>query len=187
MLHLVNRDNCRLSKYANLIEQHYVLRHKVYVHERGWKDLDRPDGREIDAFDNDDASYLIWEKANRVLGAARFVPTNKPHLMSEIFPHTATFASVPRTPNVWEITRFFSVHDPKKEVRRNTVIGDILCGMFEMGLYYGLSAISVVCDTFFLPRFIEQMIEQWDVEIASRRRNRLTTLMVQLYTARTSR
>jgi acyl-homoserine lactone synthase len=70
-----------------------------------------------------------------------------------------TFASLPRSPCVWEITRFFSVSDPSGEIRRNTVIGDILCGMFEMGLEYKLKAISVVCDTFFLPRFIEQNIK----------------------------
>jgi acyl-homoserine lactone synthase len=79
--------------------------------------------------------------------------------MSEVFPHTATFAPIPRSPDVWEITRFFSVQDPRGQVRRNTVIGDILCAMFEMGLHHRLSAISVVCDTFFLPRFLEQDIK----------------------------
>lgn len=157
MLHLINREN--RSRYVDLLESHYRLRHRVYVYERGWKALDRPDGREIDQFDNDDATYLIWARGTEVLGAARFVPTDKPHLMSDIFPHTATLAPVPRRSSVWEITRFFSVRDPAGAVSRNTVIGDILCAMFEMGLHHDLEAISVVCDTFFLPRFLEQNIK----------------------------
>lgn len=157
MLHLVNRENRR--RHLDLLESHYRVRHRVYVRERGWKALDRPDGREVDQFDNEDATYLIWARGKDVLGAARFVPTDKPHLMSDILPHTATLAPVPRTPSVWEITRFFSVRDPAGEVSRNAVIGDILCAMFEMGLHHELEAISVVCDTFFLPRFLEQSIQ----------------------------
>ena len=159
MLHLINEENRDQAQCVELLEQSFRLRHDVYVRERGWKALDRPDGREVDQFDNNDATYLIWANEARVLGSARFVPTDKPHLMSDVFPHTATFAEVPRRASVWEITRFFSVRDPDNLVKRNTVIGDILCGMFEMGLHHKLEAISVVCDTFFLPRFLEQSIE----------------------------
>lgn len=159
MLHFINRKNRELPLSQDLLEQQYRLRHDVYVRERGWKAIARPDGREIDQFDSSDAVYLIWENGGRVLGAARFIPTDKPHLMSELFSHTATFQPVPRRSNVWEITRFFSIRDPLGEVKRNAVIGDILCGMFEMGLHFKLNAISVVCDTFFLPRFLEQDIK----------------------------
>ncbi len=159
MLHLINQVNRKQAKSAFLLEQTYRLRHDVYVRERGWKAIERTDGREIDQFDNDNAVYLIWENAGRVLGAGRFIPTDKPHLMSELFAHTATFAPVPRRRDVWEITRLFSVRDPSGVIKRNTVIGDLLCGMFEMGLHHKLEAISVVCDTFFLPRFLEQDIK----------------------------
>ena len=134
------------------------MRHDVYVRERGWKALERPDGRDVDQFDTSDAVYFVWADDTRVLGGARFIPTDKPHLMSDVFPQIATFAPVPRRKDVWEITRIFSVRDSSGKVSRNTVIGDMLCGMFEMGLHHGLSAISVVCDTFFLPRFLEQDI-----------------------------
>lgn len=159
VLHLIDKRNCDLEPYATLIEDSYRLRHQVYVHERGWKGLDRPDGREIDQFDTEDATYLVWtDETNRVLGGVRLISTDKPHLMSDVFPEIATFAPVPRRTDVWEMTRFFSVRDPSGRVPRNTVIGDVLCGMFEFGLHHGLTAISVVCDTFFLPRYLEMGI-----------------------------
>lgn len=159
MLHYIDKNNRELSHNVDLLEQTYRLRHEVYVRERGWTGLARPDGREIDQFDTADAIYLAWEQRGRVLGGARFIPSDKPHLMADIFPHIATLAPVPRRANVWELTRLFSVRDPEGEVKRNTVIGDLLCGMFEMGLHYKLEGISMVCDTFFLPRFLEQDIE----------------------------
>ena len=158
MLHLIDKRNRDQARNAALLEESYRLRHDVYVRERGWKALERPDGRELDQFDTPEAVYFVWADDTRVLGGARFIPTDKPHLMSEIFPQIATFAPVPRRRDVWEITRMFSIRDPSGRVSRNAVIGDLLCGMFEMGLHHGLSAISVVCDTFFLPRFLEQDI-----------------------------
>jgi len=158
MLHLIDGESREVARNA-LLEQTYRLRHEIYVRERGWKALARPDGREIDQFDTKDAVYLIWEHEGRVFGGARFIPTDKPHLMSELFAHTATLAPVPRRNDVWEITRLFSVRDLEGRIKRNTVIGDLLCGMFELGLRRKLEAISVVCDTFFLPRFLEQNIK----------------------------
>ncbi|MEQ1935901.1 MAG: acyl-homoserine-lactone synthase [Fimbriimonadaceae bacterium] len=158
MLHLIDRRNRDQARPADLLEESYRLRHDVYVRDRGWKALERPDEREIDQFDTLDAVYFVWADDRRVLGGARFIPTHKPHLMSDVFPEIATIAPVPRSEDVWEITRFFSVRDPSGRITRNNVIGDILCGMFEMGLHHGLSGISVVCDTFFLPRFLEQDI-----------------------------
>lgn len=159
MLHLIDRSNRDLARNQALLEASYRVRYDVYVRERKWMALDRPDGREVDQFDNADATYFVWESSGRVLGGARFIPSNLPHLMSDVFPHIATLSSVPQRPSVWEITRLFSVPDPDKKIKRNTVIGDLLCGMFEMGLRYKLEAISVVCDTFFLPRFLEQNLK----------------------------
>jgi acyl-homoserine lactone synthase len=158
VLHIVDKDNRHLEPYATFLEDSYKLRHQVYVHERGWKGLDRPDGREVDQFDTDDATYLVWADGPRVLGGVRLISTDKPHLMSDVFPHIATLGPVPSTADVWEMTRFFSIRDPAGRVPRNTIIGDVLCGMFEVGLHHGLSAISVVCDTFFLPRYLEMGI-----------------------------
>ena len=159
MLRLIDRSNRDIPENTALLETFYRVRHDLYLSGFGRRELARLDKREVDQFDTADATYFVWERDGEVLGGARFVPSHLPHLMSDIFSHIATLAPVPRRATVWEITRLFSVPDSSKRVKRNTVIGDLLCGMFELGLHKGLEAISVVCDTFFLPRFLEQNLK----------------------------
>jgi acyl-homoserine lactone synthase len=155
MLHLINGENRHLPRYADMLEQSYRIRHDIYVNHRGWKALTRPDGREIDQFDTADARYLMWTDGDEVVGGARFVPTHLPHLMSDVFPHIVTLGEIPKTPSVWELTRMFTSRDGNSKTNRRHVTGDVWAGMFEMGLHYELNAISIVCDTFFLTRFLE--------------------------------
>jgi acyl-homoserine lactone synthase len=44
------------AEFADVLDEYFRLRHEVFVGERGWNDLRRPDGRDIDAYDNDNAS-----------------------------------------------------------------------------------------------------------------------------------
>lgn len=155
MLHFVNADNMHQPRYAAMLEQTYRIRHDTYVDGRGWKALARPDGREIDQFDNEDANYLIWADGDEVIAGARFVPTHLPHLMSDVFPHIVTLGEIPKTPSVWELTRMFTTRGGNSKANRGLVTGDVWAGMFEMGLHFELEAISIVCDTFFVPRFLE--------------------------------
>jgi acyl-homoserine lactone synthase len=159
MLHLIDETNRNEPLYADMLEQSYRIRHDIYVNWRGWKGLDRPDGREIDQFDNDDARYLVWGDGSEVVGGARFIPTTKPHLMSEVFPHLVTLGEIPRDPNIWELTRIFTSRGGKSRVNRRQVTLDVFAGMFEMAVEFRLKAISVVCDTFFLPRLLERGID----------------------------
>jgi acyl-homoserine lactone synthase len=159
MLHFIDETNRDDPTYADMIEQSYRIRHDIYVNWRGWKGLARPDGREIDQFDNEDAKYLIWADGAEVVGGARFVPTTKPHLMSEVFPHIVTLGEIPRHPNVWELTRIFTSRTGKSKVNRRGVTLDVFAAMFEVGLHFNLEAISVVCDTFFLPRLLERGVD----------------------------
>ena len=50
MIHIVTAEN--IQSYTAAMEQAYRLRHAVFVEEMGWNDLKRPDGREIDQFDD---------------------------------------------------------------------------------------------------------------------------------------
>ena len=159
MLHLVDATNRDLPRNRQLLESSYRVRHEEYVNGRGWKALARPDGREIDQFDNADATYLLWADGAEVLGGARLIPTHKPHLMSDVFPHIVTLGSLPRTPRVWELTRLFSTRSGDSQASRRRVTGDVFSAMFELAIAYELEAISIVCDAFFVTRFLSMGLE----------------------------
>src|SRR3712207_7392983 len=47
------------AHHSDLIERCYRLRHRVFVEERHWEDLRRPDGRDVDQFDTADAIHVV--------------------------------------------------------------------------------------------------------------------------------
>ncbi|MEC5293601.1 acyl-homoserine-lactone synthase [Aurantimonas sp. C2-3-R2] len=90
MFHIHIVDSSNRGAYRDELEQHFRLRHDIYVGERGWHNLARPDGREVDAFDTEDAVYLLGILPGKgVVAGSRLVPSVKPHLMSDVFPQLA--------------------------------------------------------------------------------------------------
>jgi acyl-coenzyme A synthetase/AMP-(fatty) acid ligase len=80
-IHVVRRANAHL--YSAELDGYFRARHTVYVKERGWKDLDRPGGRDIDQFDTADAIHLLAIDQSRVVGGHRFNPTTGPTLLRQ--------------------------------------------------------------------------------------------------------
>jgi acyl-homoserine lactone synthase len=151
MIHVVTAEN--RHRYEDALEQHFRVRHDIYVGERKWEALRRPDGRERDEFDTDDTIYLLAIENQRVIGGSRWCATTKPHLLSEVFPHLADVRGVPRAPDIFEVTRMFIV----KERREESAIGaslanQIRCAQFEFCLTEGIRAFSLIMEVFRLPR-----------------------------------
>jgi acyl-homoserine lactone synthase len=48
-----------LMQRPDLWEAVHRLRHRIFVEEMGWQDLDRDDGLEIDQFDHEEAVHHI--------------------------------------------------------------------------------------------------------------------------------
>ena len=71
-VHVVRRDNSH--RYREELDQYFRGRYDVFVRERGWKDLERPDGRDIDQFDTEDAIHLLAIEGSEVIGGFRFNP-----------------------------------------------------------------------------------------------------------------
>jgi acyl-homoserine lactone synthase len=146
-----------------LLEQYFRLRHEIYIDDRGWRDVERPIGMEIDAFDDRHAVYLIGlDDSNNIRGASRLVPTLGPHLLADVFPELARYKP-PRDENIFEWTRFFVHPDLRTHGsgRPSQAAALILCAMLEFGLRANLRAISVVCETFWPDRFRKL---GWNVE-----------------------
>ena len=154
MLHVINRHN--QSEYADQLEESFRIRHRIYVDERGWEDLRRPDDREVDQFDNDDAVYLVYlsDDRRKVLGGSRLVPTTKPNLMSEVFPQLASERPLPCAPDIYEWTRFYVIPEARDSHRTCAVADMIMCGVQEYCLGQGINTLSIVTEPFWIPRFL---------------------------------
>ena len=147
-------DAANRDLYSDAIEQHHRIRHDIYVGERRWMELARPDGREIDQFDTDDAVYLLGiETDGRVVAGSRLMPTHRPHLLNDVFPQLANVRGVPRAPDILEWTRIFVVPRLREGGRVGKSAGFVYCAILEYCLERQIRQLSVVCEPYWLPRF----------------------------------
>jgi acyl-homoserine lactone synthase len=103
MIEVVTKENAHL--YRDALEQMYRLRHRLFVEQMKWEDLRKPDGREIDQFDNEDAIYLLLIEDGVVTGSHRLLPTTGPHLFSEIFTDMCEQRGRQTGPAIYELNR----------------------------------------------------------------------------------
>jgi acyl-homoserine lactone synthase len=149
MIHVISAANHHL--YEDVLEEHFRIRHDIFVEERQWETLRKPDKREVDSFDNEDTIYLLALEGRRVIGGHRLYPTTKPSMMSEIFPHLAEVRGYPSDPLVWEWSRYFIVRN-RRDGNLNL---RLMAAVQEFCLAEGIAKISAIMETWWLPRFQE--------------------------------
>jgi acyl-homoserine lactone synthase len=147
MIHIITASNRHL--YEARLEELFRLRHEIFVGERGWKTLEKPDGREIDDYDNADSVYFVAIDDDRIVGGHRLYPTTKPTMLGDVFPHLAAVRGVPEDEAIWEWSRYFVVKD-KRDGKLNLAL---LAAVQELCLEEGIAEISAVMETWWLPRF----------------------------------
>lgn len=153
MLHIVSPANARL--YQSELNEAFRLRHKVFVEERGWSDLDRCDGLETDRFDDEHAVHMLYLEAGRVIGYQRMLPTTRPHLLSEVMPQLCEDER-PIGPNIWEWTRY-CVEPARRERGRmlSPVANALLSGIVEWGLDTDVDTIVIEMNPLWLLRLVQ--------------------------------
>jgi acyl-homoserine lactone synthase len=102
VIHIVTPEND--YHYRAEMEQAYRLRHRVCVMEMGWTDLVKPDGRDVDQFDNKHAVHMLYIEDGEVLGYQRLLPSTRPHLLSHVMPELCEVER-PIGADIWEISR----------------------------------------------------------------------------------
>jgi acyl-homoserine lactone synthase len=141
-VHVVKHDNIHL--YHDEMEQCFRGRYEVCVRERGWNELERPDGRETDQFDTAHAVHLLAIDGRQVIGGIRLNPTTGPTLLSEVFPHLSS-APLMRAADVYDKTRLW-VAKERRGGPRPTVESFLMAGCVEFGLALGLRKILSICE-----------------------------------------
>lgn len=149
MIHIVTAANRAL--YRKAIEDHFRIRHAIFVEERGWRALERPDGREIDQYDTERTTYLLAMEDGRVVGGHRLFPTVEAHMISDIFPHLVELGPIPSAPEIFEWSRFFVV----RERRRMMTYLQLMAAVQELCLAEGISQVTAIIEMWWLPRFLE--------------------------------
>jgi len=146
-IHIVTAEN--RAGYEAILDEYFRLRHEIFVGERGWRDLERPDGRDMDRYDNDRATYLIALDNGRVIGGLRLYPTLLPHMISESFAHLVRGRDVLSGPSILECTRYFIV----KERRTGRTDCRLLAAFQQFCLEEGITEVTAVVEMWWLPRW----------------------------------
>src|SRR5262245_61279959 len=128
--HIVTPANRQL--YEAEFDEFLRRRHDFFVRQKRWRP-ESPDGREIDQFDTDAATYILGIENCEVVTSARLIPTSERHLVSEFFSHMCEHRGVPRRRDWAEWTRTF-VLPRKRSVGLRGTLTQLCCAVMEYAL-----------------------------------------------------
>jgi N-acyl-L-homoserine lactone synthetase len=151
MLHIIDATN--RNQFPDLLESMFADRKRIFIDQLGWDLPVTRDHFEIDQFDDDYAVYLIASDHARChLGSLRLLRTNRPHILSHLFP-TLCNVGVPCGTSIREVTRFCAspaIEKRHRRAMRNTLIS----AMVDHALDTGISALTGVVTTHFLDQIL---------------------------------
>jgi acyl-homoserine lactone synthase len=143
---------------SELLEQAFQLRHDIFVDERKWTELARPDRREVDQFDGPHAVYLLAVVQGQVVGHQRNLPTTRPHLLSEVHPHLCA-RDYARGPHIWEWTRFCVDQRYRSDHFSGKVAAELTIGAIEWGVQHGVFDVVLEYSPVLIPIFLKMGFE----------------------------
>lgn len=143
MIDVVTSQNA--IAYQAALEEMYRLRHRVFVEKMKWEALRKPDGREIDQFDNDDAIYLLLrEDDGRIIGGHRLLPTTKPHLFTELFSDMCNVRGLRSGERIYELTRTCTDKEALGKDREIWGLKHVMVGLFEFCVRAGIEQLTLL-------------------------------------------
>lgn len=132
------------SEYGALLEENFRLRHKIFVDLQGWSALRQTDGRDVDTFDNEDATHILVTEDGDLVGGSRVTPLNKPNLLQTVF-NGLVHGDLPADPSLGaDWTRFYVRPDRREGKRRAPESAALFCAMMEYALAEGFTFITFV-------------------------------------------
>lgn len=136
-------DNYPESAHALALETMFADRKAQFIDFFDW-DVPVVEGRfEIDQFDTADAVYLIAiEPSGRHEASLRMLPSWRPHLLGDIFPHLCA-NGVPVGITTWESTRL-CLPSRHGAARRRELRNDLISAMADFALARGIEHITGV-------------------------------------------
>lgn len=136
-------ENYPKSTHQAALETMFADRKAQFVDFFDW-DVPVVDGRlEIDQFDTADAVYIVAvDESGRHEASLRMLPSWRPHLLGEIFPHLCV-AGVPVGTTTWESTRL-CLPSRHGAARRRELRSALISAMADFALARGIGHITGV-------------------------------------------
>lgn len=138
-------------EHGSVLSMMHVDRRRVFVDWLGW-DVPHDGHVERDQFDDEHAEYLVLldERSGGHMASVRLLPTLRPHILGDVFPHLCEQAP-PRAAGVREITRLCVSPDcpPGERIRARR---RLLSALAEYGMMFGLTGYTLVTEAGFLAR-----------------------------------
>ncbi|WP_431628491.1 acyl-homoserine-lactone synthase [Enterobacter bugandensis] len=136
--HIVN-----YSKRSARINNLFKLRKVTFKDRLGW-DVKCINGLECDEYDNEDATYLIGVKDNRIICSNRFIPMSKPNMIENTFSLCFDDISIPIN-NQIESSRFFVDKKRVSKIKNKDLICTLhFIAMMSYGIMHSYSGIYTV-------------------------------------------
>ena len=134
------------------------LRYRVFVQQ---SNLPHPyfEDMEYDEFDTPAAVYLVWRDSDLVVrGLIRLLPTNRPYMLKNYWPHLVETGSMPSDESVWEVTRV-CVDKQLAGYLRRKILPELLCGVSEFFEINRIKAMVGVTRQHLVENFIRTGVE----------------------------
>lgn len=141
-----------------LLDEAFKHRHRIFVEEKGWEDLRRADGREIDQFDTPATGHFIASIEDKVVGYVRINPTMKPHLLGDVHSHLCA-KDYRRGPDVWEWSRFSVAPNYRERREGLDVSASLLLASLEWADDWGISNIVLEFHPLWITWFLQYRFE----------------------------
>lgn len=134
-------------QFGAALDEMHALRYRIFHEKLGWE-VPVHNGKEADAFDDlPGTTYLLYrDQAGIIKGCARLLPTTGPNMLRDVFPVLLDGSEAPCAPRVWESTRFAVEDGDDRNAGLSQGTRELLVGMTEIALAYGLTRIISVCD-----------------------------------------
>ncbi|MEM8750137.1 MAG: acyl-homoserine-lactone synthase [Pseudomonadota bacterium] len=137
------------------MEKAWRLRHEVFVDEKKWLALLKPDGREIDEFDDDRAIHMLAWDGDELVGYQRMLPTTRPYLLSAVYPELCE-EEIPHSKTVWEWTRYAVKKEHRARGRMlSPTANHLLSAIVEWGLRDGVNSIIIEMNPLWMLRLVQ--------------------------------
>lgn len=144
MIDLVNLENSHL--FGGALASQHRLRHRVFVERQQWN-IPSYRGMEYDQYDTPAAHYLIWrDETGEARGVSRLSPTDIPYMLEEQWPDMVTNGTLPKSPLVWEATRF-GIDRDLEPAQRKQILQELVIAYLEFGLKEGITHMLGVMPT----------------------------------------